>query len=422
MGVVSDLITDVEIPRMVKVRQKFERPIIADIHGTVRVQLMQDKIQSTVKPGMKIAVTSGSRGIANIAAITKEIVDFLKEKAAEPFIVPAMGSHGGATAAGQAEVLESYNITEATMGVPIVSCVEVTKIAEFDNNTPIYIDKKASEADGIVVVNRVKLHTAYRGKYQSGLMKMMVVGLGKQIGADICHAEGFGEVAWKVEAFGNAILKNAKILFGVAIIENAFDETCDIVALTPKEIPEKEPALLEKSEKLMAKIRVPQCDILIIDKIGKNISGDGADPNITGAFGTPFATGGIKSRRIVILDLTDETHGNALGIGMASTTTRRLFEKMDFEKTYPNSITSTIIEGVRIPFVGKNQKEAIQCAIKTTCGAETNDAKIIRIQDTAHVEYIWISEALIEEARNDPLLEILEEPAKPAFDKNGDLF
>ncbi len=422
MGVVSELLVDVKLPKVVKVKQHFERPVITDIHTAVFSQLEMEKISEAIKPGMRIAITAGSRGVANIGTIIKEIADFAKQKGAYPFVVPAMGSHGGATAEGQLEVLESYDITEKTMGCPILSSMEVTKIGVLDNGTPVFIDKNANDADGIIVVNRVKPHTAFRGKYESGLMKMMTIGLGKQIGADTCHKEGFGEVAWKVEAFGNAILKNAKILFGVATIENSFDETCDIVALTPKEIPDKEPELLKKAFKMMPRIGIEECDVLVIDKIGKNISGDGADPNISGTFATPHASGGIKSHRVATLDLTDETHGNANGIGMATATTRRLFEKMDLEKTYPNALTSTVIEEVKIPFIAKNQKEAIQCAIKVAFRADKDHLRLVRIADTLHLEYIWISEALIEEAKKNPMLEILGEPQEMAFNENGDLF
>jgi len=427
MGVVSDMLKDVKLPKMIKVKQNFQREKINDISAALRSELMNDKIKSTIKPGMKIAITGGSRGVANVALIIKEVASFVKELGAEPFIIPAMGSHGGATAEGQVEVLESFGITEEYCGCPIKASMETKQIGytdetAFERQFQVFIDKYAAEADGIILVNRIKTHPAFRGTYESGLMKMMTIGLGKQKGAETCHEVGVKHLAALIPLFGNAILKNANVLFGVGTIENPFDETCKIIALTSKEIPEKEPALLLESKTLMPKILIEKTDVLIVDKIGKNFSGDGMDPNITGTFPTPYASGGIDAQRVVLLDLSDETHGNANGLGMAHMVTKRLFDKSDLEKTYPNSLTAKIVKNIKIPMILKSDKEAIQAAVKTCVDINKESPDIIRIPNSLHIEYIEISESLLEKAKQIPDMEILDEAKDFSFDINGNLW
>lgn len=422
MGVVSDLLKDIEIPKMAKVRQIFPRERIEDIPSAVRKELLRQEIINIIKPGMHIAITGGSRGVANIAVILREAAAFVKEKGAHPFIIPAMGSHGGASAAGQVEILHSYGITEEFCGCPVRATMETTQIGFTGEQHPVFIDKYAAEADGIIVVNRVKPHTCFRGPYESGLMKMITIGLGKQKGADVCHEAGFKHMAKLVPLFANVILANSNILFGLATLENAFDETCKVVALTKEEIPQKEPELLLEAKALMPRILFDETDVLIVDKIGKNFSGDGMDPNITGSFCTPYASGGIKSQRIVVLDLSDETHGNAVGMGMADFSTKRLFEKADLEKSYPNGLTSTVVMNIKVPVLLKNDREAIQAAIKTCNEIDKKNAAIVRIPNSLHIEYIHISEALYEKAKTLSGIEILEEPKSMVFDEQGNLW
>jgi hypothetical protein len=421
MGIVSELVKDIQLPKMAKVRQRFFRERIEDVPAAVRAGLAKDEIVRTIKPGMHIAITGGSRGVANIAVILREIAAFVKEKGGHPFIIPAMGSHGGATAEGQVEVLDSYGITEAFCGCPIRATMDTLQIGITAEQHPVFIDRYAAEADGIIVVNRVKPHTCFRGPYESGLMKMMAIGLGKQKGADVCHEAGFKHMAKMVPLFANAILANSNILFGLATLENPFDETCKVISLTKGEIPEKEPALLCEAKSLMPRILLGETDVLIVDKIGKNFSGDGMDPNITGTFCSPYASGGIKAQRVVVLDLSDETHGNAVGMGMADVATKRLFEKADLEKTYPNGFTSTIISNVKIPVLLKNDKEAIQAAIKICNEIDKGRPRMIRIANSLHIEYIYISEALLEQAKTIPEMEILEEPQPFLFNEQGDI-
>lgn len=422
MGSVSDLIKDVKLPKMIKVRQKFDKNFISDIPKEMRNQFDRPEIKALVKPGMTIAIAVGSRGITNIALIIKETVAFIKSLGARPFIVPAMGSHGGATAEGQRNVLADYGITEEYICAPVKSSMEVVELHTFEDGMKVYCDKFASEADAIVVVNRIKPHTCFRGVYESGLMKIMAIGLGKQIGAYSYHEKGFGMFAGNVERVGKIFLEKTNTIFGVGIVENAFDDTYRISILTNKEIPLLEPALLEESRRLMPRIYFDNLDALVVDWIGKNFSGDGMDPNITGAFVTPYASGGIKTRRIAVLDLSEESYGNACGAGVADTSTRRLFNKFDFDKTYPNSLTSTVSLVSKVPIILKNQKEAIQAAVMMSFGADKNNLRLVRIANTLHLEYVYISEALKNEAENNENVEIISEPAEFDFNENGDLF
>lgn len=421
---IADLVKDVAVPKMFRVRQKFPRPKIEpkDIPGVIEKLLSEEKFSSQIKPGMRIAITAGSRGIANNALTTKCIADFVKSRGGQPFVVPAMGSHGGSTAEGQKAVLEGYGITEEYLQCPILSSMEVKKIGINEEGGDVYIDKYAAEADGIIIGCRIKPHTAFRGPYESGIMKMMAIGLGKQYGAEVCHEAGFKNMAKNVPLFGKAIIKYAPILFAVPTIENAYDETCRIVAVNADEIEEKEPALLQEAASYMAKILVDSCDVLIVDEIGKNYSGDGMDPNITGTFCTPYATGGIDAQRVVVLDLSEETHGNGIGLGYASATTKRVFEKLDLASMYPNAITCTVLGGVRIPIIMESDKEAIQVCIKTCNEIDKTRPRIVRIPNSLHLEHIMLSEDYLEEIKGIENIEIESEPMDLPFDEDGMLW
>ena len=421
---VSQLVSDTKIPRMFKIKQHFPRPKIniEEIPSIIQQQLSADKFTSKIKPNMRIAITAGSRGVANVALITKSIADFVKSKGAFPFVVPSMGSHGGATAEGQREILEGYGITEDYIGCPIISSMEVKNIGKNEEGGDVFIDKHAAEADGIIVSCRIKPHTAFRGPYESGIMKMMAIGLGKQYGAEVCHAEGFKNMAKNVPLFGRAIIKHAPILFAVATIENAFDETCKIVSVNSDEIAEKEPPLLKEAFSYMPRILVDECDVLIVDQIGKNFSGDGMDPNITGTFCTPYATGGIKSQRVCVLDLSPETHGNAIGLGYSSATTKRVFDQLDLPSMYPNAITCTVLGGVRIPIVMESDKEAIQVCIRTCNEIDKENPYIVRIPNSLHIEHIMLSEAYYDKVKDMPNITIESEPEYLDFNENGDLW
>lgn len=394
-GIVSNLLTDTKIPRMFHAKQTFAKNKILphQIPAVIFDELSKDQFTSLIKPGMEIAITAGSRGIRNVDIITKSIVDFVKAKNAYPFIVPAMGSHGGACAAGQLDVLKSYNITEETMGCPIKSSMEVVELGYSERGRRVAIDKNAYQADGIIISCRIKPHNAFRGLYESGPCKMMTVGLGKQIGAQVVHSDGMNVIAKNIPTMAKVVIEKAPILFAIPCIENAYDETCRIEAILAKDILTREPELLKVAFQNMPKLIVEECDVLVVDEIGKNYSGTGVDPNITGTFSTKYASGGVKVQRTCMLRLSEASHGNALGTGLASAITKRIFDEMDVEKMYPNCITSTVLESARIPCVVATDKEAIQICIRTCTGIDKSEVKIIRIPNSLHIEYIMLSEA-----------------------------
>lgn len=420
-GIVEGLLREVKLPKMVKVRQHFDGTKIDDVAYEVRKELQQEKIASRIKPGMTIAITAGSRGINNYQLIMKTMVSWLKEMGAEPFLIPAMGSHGGGTAEGQRKMLESLGITEDSVGAPIRSTMDVVRIGTNCDGYPVFIDKYANEADGIIVFNRIKPHTNFRGEYESGLMKMMTIGLGKNVGAATCHKLPMDDMPHNVLAFGSTVLENANILFGLATVENAYDQVRKICALLPEEIAEKEKELQADSKTTMPKILFDQFDVLVVDKIGKNFSGPGMDPNVTGISGNPHMKLLPQVQRRVVLDISDETHGNATGIGLADFSTKRAFDKLDFDAGYPNNITSRSIEGGKIPLIMKNDRLALQAAIYTCDLKKDTGPRLVRIPNTLHLSTIEISEDMIAEAEKKPALEIVSDKYDFEFDENGNL-
>lgn len=427
METITDLIKNQPVPKMVRIRQNFDRTHIPveEIAATVQKELDREDLGGKIQPGMKIAITCGSRGMTNNAIMARAMVDFVKSRGAEPYIVAAMGSHGGATAEGQTQILKDYGITEEAMGCPVKSSMETVQVGLSGiRKQPVFVDKNASEADGILLFNRIKPHTSFRGPYESGLMKMMAIGLGKQKGAESIHHQSPAIMHELVEEYGRTILENCPVLGGIAVIENAYDDTYMIKGLTPQEIIDKEPGLKEISYKTIAHLLFEKCDVLVVDKIGKNISGDGMDPNISGRFVLPqYCSGGIQAEKVVVLDITDETHGNAQGIGLAEVTTRRLVNRMKLEMTYPTGVTNTFLHLMKIPMIMDNDREALQLALMCCPDAEDHDnMKMIRIPNTAHIGEIEISEGLLPLAKANPDIEILTEPYDLPFDAQGNLF
>lgn len=420
----SQIVSNITVPRFFCVKQNFKCNSIipADIPRIIKQVLEQDMIGSTIRKGMKIAITVGSRGIANLPVLVKSIVDYVKSREGLPFVIPAMGSHGSATAEGQLSLLEAYGITEEYIGCPIISSMDVVCLGKTVDGKDVYIDKNAATSDGIIVFCRIKPHTAFRGDYESGIMKMMAIGLGKQKGAEACHESGFNALGRNIEEFGRIVLNHAPILFAVPIIENAFEETEQIYAIKADDIIVEEPKLLKEAYSLMPRLWEDNCDVLVVDSIGKNYSGDGMDPNITGTFSTPYATGGIKSQRVCILDLSDETHGNGVGIGMAHVTTQRAVNKLDLDSMYANVITSTVLGGVKIPLIMDSDRRAIQACIQTCSGIDKMNPKIIRIPNSMHISRIWLSEAFYEEVKSNPNYSIQSEPVFLNFNDDGDLW
>ena len=424
-GNVSRMLEGIPIPDMFRAEQAFDKSHIepTEIPSIVRKELSRPEIADTIQPGMSIAITAGSRGVANVDTITRAIVDFCKERGADPFIVPAMGSHGGATAEGQAQLLEGYGITAETMGCPVKSSMETVLLGYSEFGKPVYQDKNAHEADGIIVSCRIKPHNAFRGTYESGICKMMVVGLGKQKGAESVHSDGLGNMARNLPANARVVLENSNILFAIPTIENAYDETALIEAVPKDRIMKREPELLQLAFKNMPSILVGEADVLIVDSMGKNFSGTGVDPNISGTWSTEFGKGGLKVKRTCFLDLTDCSHGNANGMGLADIITKRMFDKLDPEVIYPNCFTSTVIRSGMMPPVVATDKEAIQACILTANQIDKKRPRIVRIQNTLHVGQIMLSEVYYEDVRAGkyPGLTALDEPAPLVFDEDENL-
>jgi len=394
---ISSLLDRISLPEMARYRQHFNNSRIDDPCKELEHQL--SSMKERIKPGMKVAITAGSRGINNIADFIKTIVEFVRDQGADPFVFPAMGSHAGANADWQKELLKGYGITEEYLDCPIMSSMEVVKIGEEpEEKLPVYVDQYAAAADAVIVMNRIKPHTGFTSDFGSGLAKMMSIGMGKQKGADSMHNAGFGVFARRIPAFAKVILGNVNIVFGVAIVENAYDETLMLKVIPAESILKEEPGLLRYAKDNMAKIMIPETDILVVQTIGKNFAGTGMDANITGTFSTPYASGGIKKKRTVVLDLSAESEGNAFGIGKADFTTRRLFEKIDFYAMYPNPLTSTVVEPCFIPMVLDSDELAIKAAIKTCNGIDKENPKIVYIRNTNEMSEIWLSKALWEEA------------------------
>ncbi len=422
---VSALLKDVAIPRMFHASQRFGSAHIdkEEIGGAIRSEILRSGMDARIRPGMRIAITAGSRGIRNVDEITRSIVNFVKSKGARPFIVPAMGSHGGATAEGQREVLAGYGITEESMGCPILSSMETVLLGQSELGKPVYMDRNAYESDGIIISCRLKPHNAFRGKVESGPCKMMTVGLGKQHGAELVHSDGMDRIARNIPTMAKVVIDSGKVLFAIPCLENAYDQTLMFEAIPAEKILEREPELLKTAFKNMPSILVGSGDVLIVDMIGKNFSGTGVDPNITGRFSTPYATGGVQVQRSCFLDLTEESHGNALGVGLADAVTRRIYDKIDTNAMYANCLTSTVVRSAMLPPVMANDKEAIQFCIKTCNRVDPGALRLIRIPNSLHIGQIMLSEAYYQDVLDGKYegVTALDEPAPLSFGGDGTL-
>ena len=424
-GTVSRLLRDVALPGMFHASQRFPDRHIEreDIEKTIFEEIRRAGMDKRIRPGMRIAVTAGSRGIRNVDEITRSVVAFVKACGAEPFIVPAMGSHGGATAEGQKELLAGYGITEEKMGCPILSSMETVLLGYSELGKPVYMDRNAYESDGVILSCRLKPHNAFRGPVESGPCKMMTVGLGKQKGAEQVHSDGMDIIARNIPTMARVTLGTGKILFAIPCLENAYDQTLMFEAIPAEKILEREPELLKVAFENMPSILVGSGDVLIVDRIGKNFSGTGVDPNITGTFSTPYASGGVQVQRTCFLDLTEESHGNSLGIGLASAITRRIFDQIDADAMYTNCMTSTVIKSAMVPCVMSTDREAIQFCVRTCNRIDKDHPRIIRIQNSLHVGQVMLSEAYYADvlAGKYPGLSALDAPEDMTFDQDGTL-
>jgi hypothetical protein len=413
------------LPRMIRVRQRFAAPRLDDIPGEVERQLRRLTLRERVRAGESVAVTVGSRGIANIAVITRAIVAHLQSLGAQPFIVPAMGSHGGGTAEGQREVIEGYGVTEEYVGCPIRSSMETVVVAETPQGIPVHFDKHAFEADHVVVAGRVKPHTRFVGEIESGLHKMMLIGLGKRAGATVYHQAiqdfSFDEI---IRAVADVVLKKCRVLCGVAIVENAIDETALIEAVAPSDFLPREAALLRQARDWLPRLPFNKCDLLIVDRIGKDISGTGMDTNVVGRkFNDHEATDADDAdcRRIFVRDLTDKTHGNATGIGLAEFTTKRLVDAMDYDATRVNCVTAGHPTGAMIPVWYETDREAVTAALATAGLTPAAQGRVMHISDTLHLEEVLVSEAYLPELEGRAELTPLGELKPMGFDAAGQL-
>ncbi len=411
------------LPKFFRLRHSFARPRVDD----VRAGVMQELKSACRAPlsGKSVAITVGSRGIANVAAITRACVDFMLEQGAMPFLVPAMGSHGGATAQGQADVLARFGITASSMGCPVQSSMEVVQVATATEGFPVYFDQQASGADFVLVVNRIKPHTRFIGEIESGLMKMMLIGLGKKQGAEVYHRAivnySFDTI---VRSVARTVIQRCNILGGLAILENAYEETAQLVGLPATEIEQREPELLRQVKAWMPRLPFDRAELLMVDQIGKNISGAGMDTNVVGRKRNDHAAiDGEKPdiHHIYLRGLTEKTHGNACGIGMAELCHRRLLDAMDRHSTHMNCITAGHVTGAMLPIDFPTDREALTVACRLAGYVEPHQVTAMWIRDTLSLETIECSEAFFEQARLQSNVEILSEAQPLQFNLAGDL-
>src|SRR5215208_580879 len=412
---IEELLGNIEPPAMALVEQRADGPpALGDVRAAVG-----EALESVEIPTGSVAVGVGSRGVGGISEVVAALVGFLKEAGAEPFVVPAMGSHGASTAEGQAEVLAHLGVSEERVGCPVRATMEAAKIGETPEGVSVYMDQNAFEADAVVVVNRIKPHTAFRGTVESGPTKMLAIGLGKQKGAYSIHAAGWGRIHETIPEAARVAVESGKVAFGLAVLENADEEPWRVAAIPADRLEEAEAPLLEEAKRKLMRLPFDEIDLLIIDQIGKNVSGDGADPNVTGRYPTSYATGGPNVERMVFLDLTDETGGNANGLGMADVVTERLVSKMDRPATYLNALTSTTPSPVKIPMVMPNDRMAIAAALTMCAGVSPQRARLVRIKNTLKLRRMWVSEALLDEAGE--RLRVVEDPGPMRFGADGTL-
>jgi len=410
-------------PKVVRVQQNFDATRITDIPKTVSEQIGKLGLQNRLKPGQTVAITGGSRGVANIAIIIRSVVDELRKLGVRPFIIPAMGSHGGGTAEGQRLVLEHYGITESSMGAPVRATMETTQVGETPQGIPVFLDNYALGADHVVVVNRVKPHTDFDGDIESGLCKMMAIGLGKHTGAIQYHRANIKHGYYTVITNVSRVVRaNCKILFGLGIVENAYDETAVIEAMLTPEIEDSEKRLLAIAKSNLARIPFDQGDVLVVDEMGKNISGAGMDTNVIGRNVSQRERAAVKPwfTRIFVRDLTEESYGNAVGIGLADLVSRRLVNKIDYSPTYINAITSTNVEAARVPVTFDTDREAMETAF-STCGNSLEACRMIWIKNTLKLDQFIATEALLDEIGSKPHLKVLERLGELSFDGKGNL-
>src|SRR5579884_2247028 len=413
-------------PRFVRIRQRFERPRVEDVAAAVRAALEPLGLEKTIRPGHTVALTAGSRGIANIPVVLRATAEFLKRLGARPFLVPAMGSHGGGTAEGQRHILESYGITEEFVGTPIRASMDTVQVGVTAEGFPVLLDRIASEADHIGVVARVKPHTGFHGPIESGLLKMMMIGLGKHAGALLYHRilldHPFDSV---VRSVGRTLMKSAPIAFGLALVENAYEETAIVEGVAPEAFEAREERLLIEAKRLLMRLPLRKADLLIVDEIGKNISGSGMDTNVVGrkrAFRMQPPPAGIPVMRLIyVRGLSAKTHGNASGIGLADFVSTRLVQQMDYRATVINCLTAGYPEGAFVPVHFATDREVLDAALAIIGTRAPEQARILRIRNTMQLEELDVSEPCLQEKERQTEFAVLSSPRPLEFDAAGNL-
>ena len=418
---IERILQNVPLPDVVPVRQRFPATPIGDLAAVVEDALAGGGLADMVRPGQRVALAVGSRGLANLPELVRLLAAAVRRLGAEPFVVAAMGSHGGATAAGQTELLAKMGVTEAAVGAPIRSSMEVVALGDAAPALPAFCDKSAAEADATLILARVKPHSSFRGRYESGLIKMLAIGLGKQKGAETCHTRGFGQLAERIAAVGKAVLERGNVVGGLAVVENARHQTHHVELVPAAAIAEREPALLKLAWDLYPRLPLDELDVLVIGRIGKEISGTGLDCNVVGRYTTPFASGGPDITRIVALDTTPLTGGNVNGIGVVDVTTRRVFDKFSFAETYPNALTSTATTAVKIPMVMADDRLAIQAAIRTSTIPDPAAVRLAWIRDTLSLDQLQVSVNLAAEVDARPETQVTGPPQPLPFSATGHL-
>jgi hypothetical protein len=416
----------VNYPKIVRIRQNFERPKVVDIPAAVASTLEKLDLGQRIKPGQTVALTAGSRGIANIPLVLRSTAAFLKKLGAKPFLIPAMGSHGGGTAEGQRQIIESYGMTEEFVGVPIRASMETVQVGVTAEGFPVLLDRIASEADHIAVIGRVKPHTSYHGPLESGLMKMMMIGLGKHAGALAYHRilleYPYDQV---VRSVGRTLLAAAPITFGLALVENAYDETALIEGVAPEAFETREEKLLTEAKRLLARLPLATADLLIVDEIGKNISGSGMDTNVVGrkrAFRMQPPPPGMPNLRLIyVRGLTEKTHGNATGIGLADFASTRLVQQMNYRTTVINCLTAGYPEGAFLPVHFPTDKEVLDAALVIIGTRTPEQARLMRIHNTMHLDELDVSEAVLQEREHQTDFTPIGRPRPLEFDAAGNL-
>lgn len=410
-----------KMPPMYRVHQRFDDTQIEDVDAAVDEAFAACEVP--LPEGKEVAITAGSRGIANIDQILKRVVHHVKEAGCIPFIVPAMGSHGGATAEGQKEMLGEFGITEEVMGCEIRSQMEPVSLPQESCPIPVYFDHHAYHAAATIVVNRIKIHTCFHGTYESGLVKMMAIGLGKHKQALAIHGHGTTGLVEYMPQVGKQVLKHANVLMGIGIVENAYDQTRHVEAIPADRILEEEPRLLEMARANMPSLPLDDIDIAVVDRMGKNISGTGMDGNLLGRLGVPdFPDPPTPRIRVVVVrDLTTESHGNALGVGLADIATRKLFDKIDFKPVHENLYTSTYLPRGKIPVICETDWECMAFAARCITSTENCDLRIVRMDSTLHVGELHVSQAVLHALDGVSGITDVEKITGNYFDSSGEV-